>query len=251
MKKIVSVIIIHWNTPDLLETLLTSLGKSEEIEIIVVDNHSGNFLSENQLKKYPAATFVINQENKGFASACNQGTLKATGKWLLFLNPDVQVTASEVLKMVEYAESHKLDALSPNPDSDAYAKPIPTPMSLLQEFTPLGKLLPASKLTKKTLTGGCLLIKKAVLIQLEGWDEAFFLWFEDSDLTKRLYDANSAVGWYPKPIFHKGAGSIKQLSSAEQKELFFHSMQSYADKYFSMSGQLIVWMISKWATFRI
>lgn len=251
MKKTISVIIIHWNTPDLLGILLTTLGKSEEIEIFVVDNNSDNFLSETQLKKYLGVTFLINQENKGFASACNQGATKANGKWLLFLNPDVTITASEVMKMVEYAESQKLDALSPNPDSKAYAKPLPTPMSLLQEFTPLGKILPISKTARKTLTGGCLLIRKTILNQLGGWDEDFFLWFEDSDLTKRLYDANYAVGWYPKPITHLGAGSIKQLSNAEKKELFFNSMQSYADKHFSMSGQLIVWMISKWATFRI
>jgi GT2 family glycosyltransferase len=225
MKKTVSLIIVHWNTPDLLETLLASIGTSEGIELIVVDNHSENFLSETQLKKYSNVTFLINQENKGFSSACNQGALKAIGKWLLFLNPDVTITASEVLKMVEYAESHRLDALSPNPKSEGYAKPIPSPMSLLQEFTPLGKLLPASKATRKTLTGGCLLIKKTILDQIGGWDEQFFLWFEDSDLTKRLYDANDAVGWYPKPIAHQGAGSINQLSKDKQKQLFFTSMR--------------------------
>lgn len=246
MKKTVSLIIVHWNTPELLETLLSNLGKSEEIELIVVDNHSENFLSETQLKKYSNVTFLINQENKGFSSACNQGALKATGKWLLFLNPDVTITASEVLKMVEYAESHKLDALSPNPESEGYAKPIPTPMSLLQEFTPLGKLLPASKTARKTLTGGCLLIKKTILEQIGSWDEQFFLWFEDSDLTKRLYDAKHAVGWYPKPITHQGAGSIKLLPNTEQKKLFFHSMKLYAKKHFTPAGSLIVDFLVWW-----
>ncbi len=246
MKKTVSLIIVHWNTPDLLGTLLANLGKSEEIEILVVDNHSENFLSETQLKKYPAVTFLVNQENKGFATACNQGATKATGKWLLFLNPDIQITSSEVLKMVEYAASHQLDALSPNPDSEGYAKPIPTPMSLLQEFTPLGKLLPTYKITRKTLTGGCLMIQKNVLEKLDGWDEQFFLWFEDSDLTKRLYDANYVVGWYPMPITHQGASSIKLLSNTEQKKLFFHSMKVYAKKHFTLMGQLIVDFLAWW-----
>ncbi len=248
MKKTVSLIIVHWNTLDLLETLLAGLGTSKEIEIIVVDNHSDNFLSKTQLIKYPAVTFVINQENKGFASACNQGAAKATGKWLLFLNPDVLITGSEVLAMVEYAESNHLDALSPNPDSKAYAKPLPSPMSLLQEFTPLGKLLPASKTIRKTLAGGCLLIKKTILEQIGGWDEQFFLWFEDSDLTKRLYDTKHAVGWYPKPIFHKGAGSIKKLSESNQKRMFFNSMKLYASKHFTLFGRVIVRLIASWNT---
>lgn len=246
MKTTVSIIIVHWNTPDLLEKLLTGLGESKEIEIIVVDNHSESFLSEIQLKKYFAITFLFNNENRGFSTACNQGAAKATGEWLLFLNPDVGISSSEVLKMVEYAKTQKLDALSPNPSSYAYAKPLPSPLSLLQEFTPLGKLFPASKTIRNTLTGGCLLIDKSILTKLGGWDENFFLWFEDSDLTKRLYDAKFSVGWYPKPITHQGAGSIKLLSNVEQKKLFFNSMEIYARKHFNWGGWLITKFIVNW-----
>lgn len=246
MKKTVSLIIVHWNTPELLEKLLNRLVDSKDLEIIVVDNHSDHFLSAIQLKKYPNVTFLLNQENKGFAAACNQGAAKATGKWLLFLNPDVQITDSQVLAMVESAEANKLDALSPNPDSKAYAKPLPAPISLLQEFSPLGKLLSASKSTKKTLAGGCLLIKKAILHQIGDWDEDFFLWFEDSDLTKRLYDGGFSVGWYTKPISHQGAGSIKYLSHKLQKQIFFKSMQKYSNKHFSLLGNIIVKCISYW-----
>ncbi len=150
--------------------------------------------------------------------------------------------------MVEYAESNRLDALSPNPDSEGYAKPLPSPISLLLEFTPLGKLLSASKTTRKTLTGGCLLIKKTILDQIGGWDEQFFLWFEDSDLTKRIYDANYAVGWYPIPITHQGAGSIKKLSENDQRRMFFNSMRLYADKHFGLIGRLIIRMLSYWTS---
>ena len=87
--------------------------------------------------------------------------------------------------MVYEAKNDRLDAASPNPGSTNYQKPLPSLLSLLVEFTPLNRLYNFKNfITLRTLFGGCLLIKRLVLKKLGGWDEKFFLWFEDSDLTK-------------------------------------------------------------------
>lgn len=238
MTSTISIIIPHWNTPELLEKLLVIIGKNPKqnnLEIIVVDNNSKN-PPIDFVEKYSQVKFVFNKSNYGFAMACNMGATQARGEWLLFLNPDLIITNSQIQKLLDYAVNNKLDALSPIPENfdyhqNNYAKPIPSLANLLIEFSPLRKIINLES-SKKTLTGGCLLIKNTVLQKMGGWDERFFLWFEDSDLSKRLYDKGYHLGWYPESVAHSGGKSIKKLSAQRQKDIFFHSLNSYSAKHF-------------------
>lgn len=235
----VSVIIIHWNTPDLLKKLLINLKANENTQIIVIDNHSEKPL--DWLKEsFPTADLVLDKSNSGYATACNQGMKKSRSEWLLFLNPDVGITSQQLNKMVNFAVKNKLDALSPLPETNNYRKPLPTVWSLLVEFTPLNRFFSLENLYPKTLFGGCLLIRSSVLKKLGGWDEDFFLWFEDSDLTLRLFEKNYQVGWAPVKINHVGGASFKKLNDKQRRKLFFGSMSIYAKKHFSLIGRLFV-----------
>lgn len=249
MKAHVTCIIIHWNTPADLRQQLATLKSTPELKIVVVDNASEGGVSSLK-KKFSKVSFIENQTNHGFARACNQGMEVAHTKWLLFLNPDVAVDASSVAEMIQFAENYSLDAVSPEPSPEQkhlYKKPLPTAPNLLIEFSPLHRLFkPFGR--KHTLTGGCLLIKKSVLKEVGGWDEDFFLWFEDSDLTKRLYKAKKKLGWYPHSVDHRGGQSVKTLSKHEQKRLFFQSMQLYAKKHFTISGRLLVRLLRRMNT---
>src|SRR5438045_2408868 len=121
----VSIIIVHWNTPTQLKKLLTLLGSSNEQEIIVIDNNSSYSLSLIK-KTFPHITVIENKLNRGYAAACNQGTVVSEGEWLLFLNPDIEITQNEVKSFIKEAEEKNLDACSPiSSDSlSSYRKPL-------------------------------------------------------------------------------------------------------------------------------
>lgn len=242
MDKKVSVIIVHWNTPDFLQKQLFVLSKSRELEIIVVDNASSEKISFQHT--FPTVIFIENKINRGFAFGCNQGVVKAKGEWLLFLNPDVVIDSSQINSLIEYAQKNNLVACSPQPQSSDYRKPVPSAMSLLAEFTPLNRFI--KKMSgQMTLTGGCLLIKTVVFKKLGGFDERFFLWFEDSDLTKRLIDNSYTYGFAPITIKHEGGVTFKKNDKQYNRDIFFNSMDVYAKKHFSSFGQFIVSRIKK------
>src|SRR3990167_2851794 len=176
MQKI-TIVIVHWNTPESLKKQIDKLSSSQDIQIVVVDNHSQKSLSWLKARS-PSVTLIENEINRGYAFACNEDLLAA----------------------------------SPVPGSDDYHKPIPTLLSLLAEFSPLGKILPKKNVSDpKTLTGGCLLIKSKLLKKLGGWDERFFLWFEDSDLTLRLLKNGYKIGWLPIDVKHAGGTTFSML----------------------------------------
>lgn len=238
----ISIIIPHWNTPKNLKKLLSALDTKHEI--IIIDNASKQSPSWIQ-KEFPHTHLIANSANRGYAFACNQGAAIAQGEWLLFLNPDVSITSQEINRLVSEAEQNKIDAFCPLSQDEAYSKPIPSLWSILSEFTPLKKLGIRYSSDTKTLWGGCLFIKSTVLKKLQGWDERFFLWFEDSDLTKRLKDNKFNIGYLLSTAAHEGGVAFKQVDSQLKKDIFFHSLEIYAKKHFSFFPQLIITLVKK------
>lgn len=216
--------------------LVAVLNQGTQLEVIVVNNDQDRGVGREMGKL--GVECIENARNMGFAFACNQVALRARGEWVLFLNPDVEISPDQIDQLREYAVEQKLVAVSPSP-ADGYAKPLPSIYSLLAEFTPLKFLDALVDKSTVTLVGGCLLIKKEVLVKLGGWDERFFLWFEDSDLTRRLSDLGYGFGRAPITIVHQGGGSLKKLSKQLQRDLFFNSLEIYAKKHFWQFSQLI------------
>ncbi|MBI1863457.1 glycosyltransferase family 2 protein [Candidatus Microgenomates bacterium] len=242
----ISVIIINWSTPELVKSQMEVLHKDPSVEVILVDNFSTseNAKKISQLSK-KVSHVILNNKNLGFSAAGNQGAHIAKGEWLLFLNPDLQITDAAVSAFVKEAIASGLDAASPTTDDPRYLKPLPSLFSLITEFSPLHRVVPLSLFTQKTLTGGCLLIKKDVFEKIGKWDEDYFLWFEDSDITKRLLDAHYKVGWVDIPVVHQGGASFTHISKQKRNQLFFTSMKIYANKHFSHWGNRVVELLAK------
>jgi GT2 family glycosyltransferase len=237
----VSLVIVHWNTADILEQQL-KLVYCPDFQITLINNNPKIDLSSLK-KKFPKLELIQNDFNRGFAFACNQGVSLAEHDWIFFLNPDVLIEPYQIEEMIKDAKQSNLDALSPRPSNTAYAKPIPSPLSLLVEFTPIGRIIPSFVFGKKTLTGGALLIKKTVIRAVGGWDERFFLWFEDSDLTKRLLKAGYKTGFSLETVRHIGGTSFENWADQKKRDIFFHSLKVYADKHFAFVGRKITTLI--------
>ncbi len=233
-----SAIIIHWNTPDLLRKLLEKLPVSDDLEVIVVDNNSSESL--DKLKKtFDAVRWIEQPNNSGFAAAGNRGASVAQGEWLVFLNADVDVSPETLQTWLSQTQQNHWLASSPHSTSDGYALPLLTPVSMLFEYTPLTKVKKMLGSRHQTLTGGLLLVRSDTFRELGGWDERFFLWFEDSDLTLRLEQKQVPHGFVPLVVQHLGGSSFKSWDSQQRRDIFFHALEVFARKHWNAVG---IWL---------
>lgn len=230
MTRTIAVVIVHWNTPEALATQLDVLATAENLSVTVVDSGSTHPI-DDYVERYPNVHFLLLDKNEGFGFCCNRGFLATDSDWILFLNPDVQIHPKEIERWEQSAYRANLDASSPMTDDERYKRPLPSFWSILTEFTPLHRLF-SPRSTSFTLIGGCLLIRRTVFAALGGYDERFFLWFEDSDLTARLTAAGYWYGRVDLKLRHEGAGSFRQIQDEWKRRVFFHSLDVYARKHF-------------------
>jgi GT2 family glycosyltransferase len=208
-----SVIILNWNTRALLEKCLESLvcGQSEiALEVIVVDNASEDDSREMVREKFPQVKLICNPKNVGFGAGNNVAIPEATGRYVMFLNSDTVVMAGALALMVGYADANPdIGVLGPkllNGDGSLQysCRSYPNLSTGLFRNTPLGKLFPKNRyntdylltdydhLTPRDVdwvSGAALMIRKAVLDRIGGFDENFYMYCEDVDLCWRCNHA--------------------------------------------------------------
>ncbi|MEK7065365.1 MAG: glycosyltransferase family 2 protein, partial [Patescibacteria group bacterium] len=104
MQKIdVSIIIVSFNTKDLLRACLAAVAAGE---VIVVDNGSSDGSVEMVKKEFPGVTLIANSQNRGFAAANNQGLKRSHGRYLLLLNSDTEVPQGSVEEVTRFMDEH-------------------------------------------------------------------------------------------------------------------------------------------------
>jgi N-acetylglucosaminyl-diphospho-decaprenol L-rhamnosyltransferase len=232
----VSVVIVTYNSREWIERPLESVdGKGAEV--IVVDHGSTDGTLELIRERFPQ-TRIIEQENRGFGGGNNTGMRAATGELILLLNPDAWFLGDGFEKLVEFAKAHpeagvvgpKL--LHPDGSLQRSVRGFPTPWRLATEFFFLRKLAPRSRLLNafhggpadhnsvyeaEWLGGACLLVRRAAVDSVGGFDERFFLFSEEVDWCYRFRQG----GW--KVLFYPGAEVIHVIgishASARYTEL--------------------------------
>ncbi|MEW6188858.1 MAG: glycosyltransferase family 2 protein, partial [Actinomycetota bacterium] len=112
-----SIVIVNWNTRDLLRNCLQSIYQNppkDDFEVFVVDNASTDGSPEMVEKELPQVKLIKNKENLGFSKANNLGIKSSGGDYILLLNSDTQVLRDSLPKMVEYMDTHpKVGILGP------------------------------------------------------------------------------------------------------------------------------------------
>lgn len=253
----VSIIIVSWNVRGLLESCLRSIelaGQGIEYEIIIVDNASSDGTPQLLRDKYPGAQLIANENNRGFAAATNQGLRAATGTYLLLLNPDTELRPDTLTMslqlMAKYDRCGALGCQIRNPDGSLQSSvrrfPWWRPLSLM--------LLKLPKLTQRSyasidsylatdfdyarparvdqIMGAYMLVRRSALTEVGGFDERFFLWFEEVDFCARLWAAGWAVLYTPQThIIHHGGQSFAQETISRKQKLFFASAWKYCRKH--------------------
>jgi len=217
----VSIIILSWNTKQLLRDCLRSL-KGMAVEIIVVDNGSTDGSPQMVEREFPEVKLIKNKKNLGYGQANNQGMKAATGDYLLLLNSDTVVKDEAPLKMATFlAKNPKVGAVGCcllNPDGSLQPSAGPFP-NLSVSFVMLflehwWKNLARASFPKTTevdwVMGAALMIRQEVL-EKAGWmDEGIFMYMDEVEWCFRIKKADFKVFFYPETeIIHLFGGSSK------------------------------------------
>jgi GT2 family glycosyltransferase len=209
-----SIIIVNWNTKDLLLQCLDSLyqgAKGSEKEIFVVDNSSSDGSGALVRKRFPEINLIENPVNWGFAKANNQALSLSKGRYLLLLNPDTQVKDQAIERMLSFMSAH-LEAglvgaqlLNANGSKQNSIANFPSLATELLNKSLLRWLFPEKFPGKETdyagpvevdsVIGACMLVRREAVDQVGFLDEEYFLFLEETDWCYRIKKA----GW---KIYH-------------------------------------------------
>lgn len=256
-----SIIIINYRSWNRLDACLKSIAAQamDDIEVIVVDNHSNDGKAKDFISKHPRVMFISQDTNAGFAQACNRGARGAKGSWLLFLNPDTVLqdnTLGPLLNRVAHEPSWKLIGIRQLNDQGKDTHPHGLFLKWWNVWAPmrsLERLIKGEKSSKQYvstapiaypdwISGAFVLIRKTDFVILGGWDERFWMYCEDMDLSKRAAD----MGWlrvmYNELVCthsHGGSSRINHQTKAITKSAVIQSTFMYINKHLKGPGRTL------------
>ncbi|OJI06450.1 hypothetical protein BK004_03580 [bacterium CG10_46_32] len=249
----ISIIIVSWNVRGLLEKCLASLYSHTEgitFEVIVVDNASSDGSVEMAQEKFQDMQVIALDENKGFATANNIGIKESSGKYILLLNPDTELTENSLKKVFDKMESNEsigiLGCKLLNTDGtlqDSVRK-FPRVQDLFALFFKLYKLFPSllhyylakdfdyrREAEVDQVMGAFFCINRSVIDKIGPLDSKYFIWFEEVDFCRRAKRAGFKIVYWPgTSIIHHGGQSFGQVQTAKKQWWFFRSALRYLTK---------------------
>lgn len=253
-----SVIIVNFNVKYFIEQCLLSCKKALsgiEGEIIIIDNNSVDGSVSMIKEKFSELMLIENSQNFGFSKSVNQGIKKASGKFILLLNPDTVVEENTFRKSIEFMETHpETGALGVKmidgkgkflPESK---RSMPTPSVAFYKIFGFSKLFPRSNTFARynlgflspdkineveILPGAYMLIRKKVLDQVGLLDEDFFMYGEDIDLSYRILQQGYKNYYYPETTIIHYKGESTKKGSLNYVLMFYNAMLIFANKHFT------------------
>jgi len=246
MDQLLDIVIVNWNSPHLLEQCLQSIQTSSiplSGKLIMVDNSASE--SAPILPPPLSIDYIKTDRNLGFGGGCNRGAAHGKAKFILFLNPDILFQQDTVQKLTSFLRSDKLPTdvgilgvqlLNPDGTIQKNVARFPRFTQLFPRMLGLDHILPKifpphydkSMDYSKTqivqqVPGAFFLVRREVFAQLGGFDERFFMYYEDVDFSFRAY----ANGWKTLyladiAVFHQGGGSTQSISD----QRLFYSLRS-------------------------
>ncbi|MFT3909773.1 MAG: glycosyltransferase family 2 protein [Ferruginibacter sp.] len=252
-----SIIIVNYNVKYFLEQCLCSVMKACEnikAEIFVVDNHSTDGSREYLESKFKSVIFKWNNENIGFAKANNSVLKEVKGAQVLFLNPDTIVPEDCFEKCIAFFKMRETCGALGVRMIDGSGnflreskRSLPSVAASFYKMTGLARLFPASKKFSKyyaghlpehetneidVLAGAFFMINKKVLDKVEGFDESFFMYGEDIDLSYSILKTGFKNYYFPQTTIIHFKGESTQKQTGEYISRFYGAMQLFVKKHY-------------------
>lgn len=253
-----SVIIVNYNVKYYLEQCLVSLKralKGMEAEILVVDNDSKDDSAAYLVSRFPEVRFLENHENLGFSRANNKAVLESRSDYVLFLNPDTIVGETTIADTLSFMDNHleggaagvcmlKADGSKAKESRRGLPKPMTAfykMVGLCAKFPRHPRFghyymsgLPWDKPARiEVVSGAFFLVRREALEQVGLFDEDYFMYGEDIDLSYRLLEGGYDNYYIPVRIFHY-KGESTQKSSFRYIHVFYDAMLIFLRKHYRL-----------------
>jgi O-antigen biosynthesis protein len=279
-----SIVIVNFNVKHFLEQCLISVGKAIEhagiqAEVFVIDNNSSDNSVNYLQPAFPCVHFIKNETNKGFAKACNQGFSLTSGNRILFLNPDTILPEECFSDCLAFFRSH--------PDAGAVGikmldghgrflkeskRAFPSPLTSLYKLSGLAKLFPRSKIFARyhlghlnenenhevdVLAGAFMMVRREVIDKVGCFDEIFFMYGEDVDLSYRIQKAGYKNYYFAGNHILHFKGESTRKGSLNYVRMFYTAMSIFVRKHYggSKAGlfnfliQVAIWIRAAFSAF--
>ena len=266
---LLSVIIVNYKVRYFLEQCLYSVANAlttMDAEIIVVDNNSNDGCVNYLQPKFPKVVFIENKLNTGYAKANNQALEQALGDYILFLNPDTLLPADCLEKCVRFLQSktevgalgiHMIDGLGNFLKESK--RGFPSPITAFFKLCGFAKLFPKSKIFARyylghlnenenhevdVLAGAFMLVRKKTLDQTGSFDESFFMYGEDIDLSYRIQKMGWKNYYFSESTIIHFKGESTKKGSLNYIRLFYGAMVLFAKKHYqTKAGNVFILLI--------
>jgi N-acetylglucosaminyl-diphospho-decaprenol L-rhamnosyltransferase len=260
-----SIVIVNWNTRELLRDCLTSLYASEgdfAFQVVVVDNCSQDGTCSMVGDEFPQVHVIESEINGGYAYANNLGLRRLVARYFLLLNPDTILPSHALQGMLEFMDAHpevgiagpKL-VMSDGSLDLACRRSFPTVENSCYKLSGLSRLFPNSRrfgaynLTYldpdeasevDSVVGAFMMVRREVVEDVGGLDEEFFMYAEDLDWALRAKQARWKVYYYPEiTVLHYKRQASDQNAGRARYE-FWRAMYTFYRKHYAQETPLLI-----------
>ncbi|HEX7897795.1 MAG TPA: glycosyltransferase family 2 protein [Planctomycetota bacterium] len=223
-----------------------------ELRAVVVDNHSGDGTADLIAQAHPWAELVRSSRNLGYGRGCNLGFERVSTPYALIMNPDVLIAPTDVARLAELLDGRPRAAVAAPATRFAgreyqHAGGLPTPLSVAMGVAPPRRpILPGvESFLTDWVCGAIMLVRAEAFQALRGFDPRFFLYFEETDLCRRLVDQGWEV-WATGGALaeHAGGASARTVDPSLRQGSCLHA-HYYPSRYYYLSkhhGRFMAWM---------
>ena len=250
----VSVIVVSWNTRDILRDCLHSIFEQTKritFDVFVIDNNSRDGSVEMVRTEFPAVKLIQNSRNRGFAAANNQGIRLASARYTLLLNPDTLVLDDAISHCAQYADLHPdvgvvgCQVLEDDKRISPTGFSFPTALNMFFQYSGLSRAFPRSRLFGRpdlswwdrnsekdvdVIAGMFMLVRQEAITQVGLLDESYFVYYEETDWCYRFARAGWRRVFVPTARIVHLDGGRKSTSQVSVK--MFVQLQKSAMIYF-------------------
>ncbi len=259
-----SVIVVNWNTRELLAQCLNSIYANPpncEFDIWVVDNASSDGSAQMVREQFSNVRLIENGENLGFARANNQAIRESIGTHLLFLNSDTVVQSDALTRLLDFQCTHPqagiIGAFLLNRDGSPQPSALRFPSFWSETFFAFGldSRLPFALwlgrrghfmgewVRSDCVSGAAFMIKRLVLDMVGMFDEKFYMYSDEVDLQLRSKQAGWEIYVLPSaPVVHLGAASTRQSAEKMKAELFSSKLYYFRKHHSRVSALALSWV---------
>lgn len=262
------IVIVNWNSGDRLRSVISTISEHHAgivRSVVIVDNDS----TDESVDMVTTMTAVLpfdlqvmrNRSNRGFAAACNQGAARGTGEYILFLNPDTRIFENSLARPLEFLRDQKshhvgivgIQLVDEHGNVARSCSRFPSLARFAAQATGISRV-PMFRVFSQAMNewdhrstrqvdqvmGAFFLVSRSLFELLGGFDERFFVYFEEVDFARRALDRGwSSVYLADARAFHEGGGTSRQV----RPQRLFYSMRSRLLYGFKHFGFLEAWLL--------